>query len=73
MSLRPKHRSIRPSSEPIHTSPTGMDFEKRQLLIGPWTLLYTEINFAGNFHGGVIGAPTECNAYLDLPFHGGVL
>ena len=33
--LRPRRRSIRPSSEPIFTSPTGMDFEKRRLIVPP--------------------------------------
>ncbi len=31
--VRPKHRSTRPFDEPISTNPTGMDFEKRSLLI----------------------------------------
>ena len=30
---RPRRRSIRPESQPISTSPTGMDFEKRRLII----------------------------------------
>ncbi len=31
--VRPKHRSSRPFDEPVSTNPTGMDFEKRRLLI----------------------------------------
>ena len=31
--LRPRHRSSRPFDEPVSTNPTGMDFEKRRLLI----------------------------------------
>ncbi len=31
--LRPRHRSTRPFDEPVSTNPTGMDFEKRRLLI----------------------------------------
>lgn len=33
MSIRPKRQSIRPESIPMSTSPTGLDFEKRRLLI----------------------------------------
>ena len=29
---RPRHRSTRPESELASTSPTGMDFEKRELI-----------------------------------------
>lgn len=31
--MRPRHRSARPADEPIHTNATGMDFEKRQLVV----------------------------------------
>ena len=71
--VRPRHSSVRPVSEPITTSPTGMDFEKRQVLITPWTLLYSQINFAGDFDGGDLGEPTDLNDYLRIPFDGGVL
>lgn len=33
MNTRPRHRSTRPADVPVHISPTGMDFEKRRLLI----------------------------------------
>ncbi len=33
MSTRPRHRSTRPFDEPVHTNPTGMDFEKRRLVV----------------------------------------
>lgn len=33
--VRPRHKSNRPADEPIHTSPTGMDFDKRSLYIAP--------------------------------------
>jgi len=33
MSVRKRHISTRPADEPISTSPTGMDFEKRELLV----------------------------------------
>ena len=32
---RPKRMSTRPSDEPIFTSPTGMDFEKRKIIFPP--------------------------------------
>jgi len=35
MPLRPRRQSVRPADEPIFTSPTGMDFEKRRLLVPP--------------------------------------
>ena len=35
MTTRPRHSSTRPSDEPIFTSPTGMDFEKRRLIVPP--------------------------------------
>ncbi len=31
--VRPRHHSSRPFDEPVSTNPTGMDFEKRRLLI----------------------------------------
>ncbi len=31
--LRPRRMSVRPSDEPIATNPTGMDFEKRRLVV----------------------------------------
>ncbi len=31
--VRPRHRSTRPFDEPVSTNPTGMDFEKRRLLV----------------------------------------
>ena len=34
-SLRPRHISRRPEDQPVHTNPTGMDFEKRKLFIPP--------------------------------------
>lgn len=73
MPIRPRHKSVRPASEPIHTNPVGMDFEKRQLHIGPWTLVYSQINFEGDFDGGDIGAMTDCNDYLNIPFDGGAI
>ena len=33
MPLRPRHRSTRPSDEPMSTRSVGMDFEKRELLV----------------------------------------
>ena len=33
--LRPRRRSKRPESQPIFTSPTGMDFEKRRIIVPP--------------------------------------
>lgn len=33
--VRPRHRSTRPADEPISTSPTGMDFEKRRIVVPP--------------------------------------
>ena len=33
--MRERHRSTRPADEPIFTSPTGMDFEKRRLIVPP--------------------------------------
>ena len=33
MSLRKRHISTRPSDEPVSTNPTGMDFEKRELVV----------------------------------------
>ena len=33
--VRPRRRSTRPESQPIFTSPTGMDFEKRRLIVPP--------------------------------------
>ncbi len=33
--LRPRRKSVRPESQPIFTSPTGMDFEKRRLIVPP--------------------------------------
>ncbi len=35
MTTRPRHRSTRPADEPIFTSPTGMDFEKRRIIVPP--------------------------------------
>lgn len=32
MPIRPRHISGRPEDQPIFTSPTGMDFEKRRLV-----------------------------------------
>ncbi len=31
--IRPHHRPTRPEDQPVHTNPTSMDFEKRQLLV----------------------------------------
>lgn len=33
MNTRPRHRSTRPADIPVHINPTGMDFEKRRLLV----------------------------------------
>jgi len=33
--VRPRHRTTRPSDEPFFTSPTGMDFEKREMVFPP--------------------------------------
>ena len=33
--IRPRRKSVRPSDVPIFTSPTGMDFEKRRLIVPP--------------------------------------
>jgi len=33
MTLRPRHTPSRPSDDPIFTNASGMDFEKRQLLV----------------------------------------
>ena len=33
--IRKKHISTRPRDEPIFTSPTGMDFEKRDIIFPP--------------------------------------
>ncbi|KKN72610.1 hypothetical protein LCGC14_0408520 [marine sediment metagenome] len=33
MTIRPRHTTTRPFDEPVHTNPTGMDFEKRELLV----------------------------------------
>ena len=73
MPLRPRRKSVRPASEPQSTSPTGMDFEKREALIGPWTLAYSQINFEGDFDGGDIGEMTDCNDYLNVSFDGGAI
>jgi len=35
MNTRPRHRTTRPSDEPVYTSPTGMDFEKRRIIFPP--------------------------------------
>ena len=35
MSVRKRHISTRPADEPIFTSPTGMDFEKRRMIFPP--------------------------------------
>ena len=35
MKPRAKHISTRPRDEPMFTSPTGMDFEKRRLIVPP--------------------------------------
>ena len=35
MKVRPKHISSRPADEPIFTKSTGMDFEKRRLIVPP--------------------------------------
>ena len=32
-SMRPRHQSTRPQDEPMSVNPTGMDFEKRRLVI----------------------------------------
>lgn len=34
-SVKPKHIPRRPADEPIFTSPTGMDFEKRRIVFPP--------------------------------------
>lgn len=33
--VRPRHTSTRPQDEPVFTSPTGMDFEKRKMIFPP--------------------------------------
>ena len=33
--LRPRRRSTRPADEPIFTNVTGLDFEKRRLIVPP--------------------------------------
>ena len=73
MDIRPRHSSTRPQDLPISTNPTNMDFEKRQLYLSPWTLLYAQVNFEGDFDGGDIGEPTDCNDYLKPSFDGGAL
>ena len=35
MSVRKRHISTRPSSDPMFNSPTGMDFEKRKMIFPP--------------------------------------
>ena len=35
LSLRPRHISRRPEDQPVFTSPAGMDFEKRRLIVPP--------------------------------------
>lgn len=35
MRIRPLHSSTRPADEPIFTNPTGMDFEKRRIVLPP--------------------------------------
>ncbi len=35
MVLRPNRKPTRPQDEPIFTSPTGLDFEKRRLIVPP--------------------------------------
>ncbi|KKL86444.1 hypothetical protein LCGC14_1944670 [marine sediment metagenome] len=53
MTTRPLHRSVRPFDEPVHTNPTGMDFEKRELLA-------TQVS--GSTVGGMI--PTIADAIV---------
>jgi len=43
MSVRKRHMSSRPEDQPIHTSPTGMDFEKRNLYIAPKSIMAHQI------------------------------
>ena len=33
--VRPRRRSTRPEDQPIFTSPTGMDLEKRRIIVPP--------------------------------------
>ena len=35
MTLRPRHTPSRPSDDPIFTNASGMDFEKRRLIVPP--------------------------------------
>ena len=35
MTTRPRHTSKRPEDQPIFTHPTGMDLEKRRLIVPP--------------------------------------
>ncbi len=39
MTTRPRHRSTRPADEPAVISSTGMDFEKRRMVIPHWTIV----------------------------------
>ena len=72
-STRPLHRSGRPATVLVYTDPTGMDFARREFYFASNTFEYGKVSFSGDFDGGDIAIPTDCNDYLNTPFDGGVL
>ena len=61
--LRPKRISSRPADEPIFTKPTGMDFEKRRLIVPPGFIDLAVLQ-GGNEYVKVSDLVTIVNAFI---------
>ena len=75
-----RRRPDRPQDEPISTNPTGMDFEKRRLVLsgslGSSNLtdaLRFQIYYLAGIDGGDIGEPTPAMDYLLQNLDGGAI
>lgn len=62
--VRPRHRTTRPSDEPIFTSPTGMDFEKRRIIVPP-SFIDLAVLQGGNEYVKASDLATVVNAFIE--------
>lgn len=78
--VRPNRRSTRPEDQPVYTSPTGMDFEKRRIVaplgLGSSVLSDTlryQLYYLSGVDGGRISEPTPALDDLQPDLDGGEL
>ena len=61
--IRPRHISRRPHDEPIFTNVTGMDFEKRRLIVPP-SFIELAVLQGGNKYVKASDLATIVNAFI---------